>query len=581
MSRLSAKVRQEEANDFINRAKRYNLNGWGYQPPLWTVLDGAVGLGLIAEVINVFQEPGDTPSLLQWLLLLSSLKMWRCFAPHEVGVGLRSSFWVLVLELFVSLFLFTHLCACLFVLVATYELADGNTTWADGLLHASNTRSCTDLYVHSLYFSAYTVTSIGYGDVTPSNTFEKGVTAVVMIVSQMYVAKVFADLHFFTSVHNHWWAKRFQSMSQTSSALRSMQVPQMLEHRVLAFLQCSWCVNKQGAIQECLRDLPEILRTELQIVLYHQLVIQAPFLSKLSVSALRHIISELTDAIYLPADFIIRRGETGSELFFLRNGCAAVYVTQAAPSWEEKQVLILRRGDYFGEVALLTGQPRASWVMAWTYCVCSVLHKKAIDEVMSADPSCISMLVNSMRTALNLRPGISWSEVARRLEIEFDGNNEMFEFIAGRDKEEQEGLITWEGYKSLMRRIKVKDVDQKLLWVELDPDEEGKVHFKEFLAVAYKDFDTNSAGSSCSYHRQQSKNRTITAMANLATVDPTWCDALTRQVVNLGARMDDRLDTMEMQIAGLRTELCGMRQHLCLPGSLAGASASSSHSYAK
>ena len=72
------------------------------------------------------------------------------------------------------------------------------------------------------------------------------VASVVMILSQLYFAKaclhavltamvckapivkVFADLTFLTSMYNQWTLQRHQRMTQTRSALESMNIPKQL-----------------------------------------------------------------------------------------------------------------------------------------------------------------------------------------------------------------------------------------------------------------------------------------------------------------------------------------------------------------
>ena len=49
--------------------------------------------------------------------------------------------------------------------------------------------SSTSVLRVSWYYTATTVTSIGYGDITPQNADERLVASAVMILSQLYFAK--------------------------------------------------------------------------------------------------------------------------------------------------------------------------------------------------------------------------------------------------------------------------------------------------------------------------------------------------------------------------------------------------------
>ena len=45
----------------------------------------------------------------------------------------------------------------------------------------------------------------------------------------------------------------------------------------------------------------------------------------------------------------------------------------SAPVWGQSEaVAVMKTGSYFGELAMLTGLPRGSFVMATNYCICSL-----------------------------------------------------------------------------------------------------------------------------------------------------------------------------------------------------------------
>jgi CPA1 family monovalent cation:H+ antiporter len=77
----------------------------------------------------------------------------------------------------------------------------------------------------------------------------------------------------------------------------------------------------------------------------------------------------------VPNDLIVRKGEPGSSMFFIASGAVEV----ALPD----QSIPLKRGDVFGEIALLTGAPRQADVKALTYCRLLVLRKVDFDRFMA------------------------------------------------------------------------------------------------------------------------------------------------------------------------------------------------------
>eukprot|EP00913_Durusdinium_trenchii_P028577 g26802.t1 len=368
------------------------MNKTEWQNPLtslrfWVpIFDAVVLLGLIAEVFNLTKEPsrrehrignclshrgldksalhvpGRINSWSHWAWLLVSARGFRLLVPPSETVV--SNFWMdanhawpnlkrtmlhhapqdtLVLGMW--LFVVIHLCSCFLSLVSVFHVQKGNTqAWAAEELLQSGGSSCRRFYMLSWYYTATTVTSIGYGDITPQNADERLVASVVMILSQLYFAKVFADLTFLTSMYNQWTSQRHQRMTQTKSALESMNIPRTLIQRVQACQTYVWDMQKERRAKNCFEDLTTQLQEEVKLVLYSRLVMQVPFLQTLDARALRFLISRLSDQVFLPADFIICRGDIGNEMYFLREGYAGVFTCQRAPHWEDEEMKRVEKG---------------------------------------------------------------------------------------------------------------------------------------------------------------------------------------------------------------------------------------------
>lgn len=453
------------------------------------IFDGLVLLGFVAEIFNISKQPARIESWSHWAWLLVTARGFRLVVPPAETVV--SNFWTDTLVLGMWLFVVIHLCSCLLSVVSVLEVQNGNAqAWAAGELLDSGGSSCRRFYMLSWYYTATTVTSIGYGDITPQNSDERLVASAVMILSQLYFAKVFADLTFLTSMYNQWTLQRHQRMTQTRSALESMNIPKTLIQRVQACQTYVWDMQKERRAKNCFEDLTTQLQEEVKLVLYSRLVMQVPFLQTLDARALRFLIGRLSDQVFLPADFIICRGDIGNEMFFLREGFAGVFTCQRAPHWEDDEIKCVEKGSHFGEIALLTGQLRTAWIMARAYCLTSVLQASAIDNLMAQDPTSICTLIKNFQDMLKLKPSLSWADVKTRLNREFDPDDprrqDLYDFVcSGDDGLAPAGLITWTRYQVLLSRIQVSQLDQKLLWAELDEEQSGAVTFYLFVVTVY------------------------------------------------------------------------------------------------
>ena len=83
-------------------------------------------------------------------------------------------------------------------------------------------------------------------------------------------------------------------------------------------------------------------------------------------------------------ELIIRKGERGDAVFFIASGAAEVILPDRR--------VPLGSGDFFGEMSLITGEPRQADVRSQTYCRLLVLRKADFDRLMRANPDVLSQI---------------------------------------------------------------------------------------------------------------------------------------------------------------------------------------------
>lgn len=93
-----------------------------------------------------------------------------------------------MIKLFMVLVVFGHWQACLWGLVSSYMDDPNTVTWITVFSEHFRARegrdpSAMDTYSAALYWSIMTLTSIGYGAMTPENTTERMLCALYMMLS--------------------------------------------------------------------------------------------------------------------------------------------------------------------------------------------------------------------------------------------------------------------------------------------------------------------------------------------------------------------------------------------------------------
>lgn len=96
-----------------------------------------------------------------------------------------------------------------------------------------------------------------------------------------------------------------------------------------------------------------------------------------------HLASDLVFAPFAAGETITRQGAVAHFLYIMQKGTAEVRVSVDT---EQKLVATLAAPSFFGEMGLMTGEPRLASVIALTDVVCYRLDKQAFDSIIRARP---------------------------------------------------------------------------------------------------------------------------------------------------------------------------------------------------
>jgi len=252
-------------------------------------------------------------------------------------------------------------------------------------------------YIHSLYWAITTMTTVGYGDITPVRTFEYIFSMFVMLMGASFyafiignVASLFSNIDFVKSRHRN----RIEAVMQY---LQYRKVPGNLSVRVRNFYDYMW-ERRRGIHEDTfLKELPEPLSLDIMHHLTRDFLENVP-LFKQATPALRNVLlMALALRTYGPDDFIVREGQTGREIFFISQGAAEI-----ASGNGEKRYGVLKEGDYFGHLSLILQEKRTASVKAITYCEVFVLAGNEFSRIKNEYPE-FNEIFNSMASKKALK----------------------------------------------------------------------------------------------------------------------------------------------------------------------------------
>jgi len=128
-----------------------------------------------------------------------------------------------------------------------------------------------------------------------------------------------------------------------------------------------------------------------------QLTANVPLFANLEKVERDAITSILVKKAFKPDEMIVHEDDSENHAFFIIAD-GTVHVTVFTSEGKQTILATLRKGEFFGEMALLDGEPRSASVIAAESCVLLMLYRRSFLEILQKYPKItIQMLIEMSR----------------------------------------------------------------------------------------------------------------------------------------------------------------------------------------
>ena len=237
-------------------------------------------------------------------------------------------------------------------------------------------------YIKSIYWVITTMTTVGYGDITPTSNIQLIYAIFVMILGVGTYGYIIANIANLLGNIDTARIDFSRKMAVIDAFLAYRAIPEHLEKRMRDYYKYIWENRLDHKEDEIINDLPDSLHTEVALFLRKPLLSKVPLFQQAGVAFHREVVRHLSIHIYMPGDLIVRRGDLGSSMFFISKGSVRI-----VDSDQGDDLAVLRAGSFFGETSLLREQPRNATVVASEYSNIYSLDKKRFDELLNRFPT--------------------------------------------------------------------------------------------------------------------------------------------------------------------------------------------------
>ena len=319
-------------------------------------------------ILSLFSNPRiiEIAIFINLLRLIKLFRIGRMISRIRNNKRLNASFIRMALLIFWIL-IAAHLISCGWIFMT------GGLGGADRL----------NRYIVAFYWTVTTLTTIGYGDVTPDQSNNAQIMFIIiveLIGAGMYgfiignIANIIANIDIAKSQYQ-------EKMEKVSTFMKYKHIPHDLKDKINDYYDYLWESRRGYDEYSILTDLPKPLQTSVSLFLNRQIIKKVPLFQDTSEEFIKDIILNLQPVVFTPDDYVVIKGEIGYEMYFISRGSVDVV------SEDEKIVYAtLGAGSFFGEIALLFSAPRNATIKAREYCDCYSLNKETFDEILSRFP---------------------------------------------------------------------------------------------------------------------------------------------------------------------------------------------------
>ncbi len=241
-------------------------------------------------------------------------------------------------------------------------------------------------YIDALYWTASTLTTVGYGDITPVTSIERLYAVATMIFGYSFFGYLIGSFAGILAKKDPVRERFNENLEKLTNAARYANLPLDLQRRIYEYFRYQMARRVGYDEESFIKELPAGMRAEVSLYFRKEVIEDIPIFKDAPSSFIMDIAQHLREQIIAPDEYLVRAGDHGHEMYFIAHGQVDFFDNQ------NDYLQTLSDGDFFGEIALFRDVPRTATARAKTYCDLYTLSKEAFDEVFRKYPEVASQI---------------------------------------------------------------------------------------------------------------------------------------------------------------------------------------------
>jgi voltage-gated potassium channel len=231
-------------------------------------------------------------------------------------------------------------------------------------------------YIKAIYFVITTLSTVGYGDITPNTDLGRIFTMSTMVVGVGCYGILIGQVSTMMLESDKRTEATREKLQALTSLLKYYDIPPELQDQAFKIYKHMLSRQVSEDEQKVMQELPKGLQSELQIYMNMKPLANVSLFNGVSSESLKDIAKNMEQVFLSPNEAIIRTGEIGHEMFVIGHGSVDVHVGTM-------HIATLNDGHCFGEMALISDEERKADVTATSYCDLFKLTKENFVQLLA------------------------------------------------------------------------------------------------------------------------------------------------------------------------------------------------------
>ena len=321
-----------------------------------------------------------TVRLVRLLKLIRLLKLKKLASVLEDDLEVNPDSFRLG-KLILPMFFIAHYFGCFWYFVSI----DQETSWWKGI-PLDDVNSLTSRYIASLYWAFTTMTTVGYGDITPTNADEKAYSILIMMLGATVFAFIVGSVSAAASNVTSTSGRVEVRLTRMSEYLAERQLPKRIQrfcrHHLRQLMEHESPYDEKSVMEV----LPTAMRHDLILYLHQPSIAKIAIFNHQPKWFVAYVMQFMKLGSYAHNDHVLLRGDIANGIYFIISGMLRVIDSSAGDHrkispLDMTQNSVVKAGQFIGYRELLRGCRQQKTLVAVESCMIYVLPKTEMDTI--------------------------------------------------------------------------------------------------------------------------------------------------------------------------------------------------------